>query len=231
MAEGSKMVLRLVMILVALTNHSFLYGETSDATLNRAKIVYEKKMSEARKQLLAAYDKAIRKYTSRGEISKANQLRGERKAFISKGIIPQSGSISSLVKSLDATFVVSGTDYQVEEFSNGLKAFSNRNYKLDDIPRKFAGWRFTQKNGGDFADMKVNVTSDGFIYASIQAESLKEAAKKMTGWILDQDAFFSYTSKKKERMVIVKRRFKAGDVFKVDQLGWTGTILLIPPIK
>ena len=225
------MFLRLMLIFVVITNLSSVYGDTSDETLNRAKVIYEKKMSDARKHLITAYDEAIRKYTGRGDTRKANQLRGEKKAFIARGVIPKSGSVQELEKSLDATFVVFGKGFEIENFGNGLKAFSNRNYVLADIPRKFAGWRFTQKNGGAFADMNVNVTSDGFIYASIQVDTVKEAGKKMTGWILDKESFFSYTSEKKERMVIVKRWFKAGDAFKVDQLGWTGTLLLIPPAE
>jgi len=89
----------------------------------------------------------------------------------------------------------------------------------------FRGWRYTQTNGGQFAAITVTAKKQTMLFAA----TTKAAAPTIAGWDETNDGFH-YTDQGRTEMRIVQRDIEQGQTITVPQGGWTGTLLLIPPV-
>ena len=62
------------------------------------------------------------------------------------------------------TLVVSGTGWTLQPLANGKKAFANRPYVWNELPRDTSAWRYTQIAGGEPAVVAVEARKDTTVY-------------------------------------------------------------------
>ncbi len=123
-----------------------------------------------------------------------------------------------------ATLAIEGRGFKIATLDNDALAFGNRRYVWQEVPASFCGWRFTQTNGGEFAEMTVTAKTQMTLFAA----TTKARAADIAGWDQTDDGFL-YTDRGRTQMRIIRREVEAGQILALPQGNWTGTLLLIPP--
>lgn len=121
--------------------------------------------------------------------------------------------------------VLTGTGWTAQKFANGAKAFANRNYVWENLPAKFAGWRYTQTSGGERAQLKVRAKQAVTLHLA-GVPGLEQTVLK--GWTPVADSTFNYTDGGKTKLGLYSREVQAGEEIVVPQNNWSGTLLLWP---
>ena len=78
--------------------------------------------------------------------------------------------------------------------------------------------------------MRLEARSTGFLYVATMADCMLDLVD--LGWALempDRTNTFSYSSADNQLMVVMSRRIVDGEVYDVPQVGWAGTLVLLPP--
>lgn len=114
----------------------------------------------------------------------------------------------------------------LQPFENGAKAYGNRPYVWDSVPKRFQGGHFLRGNGGEAEPAFVTTAENTTVYLAISA-SVKPG--DLPDWNPVEGATFHYTDGGRTMMRIFKRDLSAGDRIAIPQLTWTGGILLLPP--
>jgi hypothetical protein len=127
-----------------------------------------------------------------------------------------------------AQLEITGRGWTLTPLANGAKAFSNRNYVWQEVPKAFQGWRHTQTGGGVRAELTVKALADTTVYL---AATQPKAETAPAGWTPVPEGTFQYTDGARTRMVIYQRALKAGETVGIAQGNWTGSLLLVPPEK
>jgi len=99
-------------------------------------------------------------------------------------------------------------------------AFSNRDYVWENVPTRFAGWRFTRLAGGEKSHVSVTAKRATTIYAMSHGSP--------AGWDPVPDATLTYDDHKHSRVQVFQHRLDAGQTLDVAQSAWSGTMLLVP---
>ena len=79
--------------------------------------------------------------------------------------------------------------------------------------------------GGQFAVVTVTAKKQTTLFAA----TTKAMAARISGWADTNDGFH-YTDRGRTEMRILRRDVDAGQTITLAQGGWTGTLLLIPPV-
>ena len=124
-----------------------------------------------------------------------------------------------------ATLSIEGLGIKLATFENDAPAFGNRTYVWRDVPATFRGWKYTQTNGGQFATITVTTKKQMTLFAA----TTNAVAAKISGWAETDDGFH-YTDRGRTEMRILRRDVEQGETIALPQGGWTGTLLLIPPV-
>lgn len=125
-----------------------------------------------------------------------------------------------------AEAVVSGRGWELGRLADGERAFSNRRYVWNDVPEQFRNWVITRTAGGVAADLRIRAGGDMVVWA---AAADGGSTTLGAGWVAVPDAEFRYTDRGGTRMRIWKRSVRTGEEVALPQMGWTGTLLLLPP--
>jgi len=124
-----------------------------------------------------------------------------------------------------ATLSIEGLGFQPATFDDDAPAFGNRAYVWRDVPADFRGWQYTQTDGGQFAVITVTAKKPATLFAA----TTKAVAANISEWTDTNDAFH-YTDRGRTEMRILRRDVEQGQTITLPQGGWTGTLLLIPPV-
>ena len=123
-----------------------------------------------------------------------------------------------------ATVAIEGRGFTLAAFDNDALAYGNRSYVWREIPEGLRGWRYTQTNGGELAE--ITVTAKRALTLSVA--TTKAWAANLSGWNETDDGFH-YTDRGQTQMRVLRRDVTEGQVIVLPQGSWTGTLLLIPP--
>lgn len=123
-----------------------------------------------------------------------------------------------------ARIAVRGEGFDLKVLRNGATAYSNRDYKWRNVPEKLRGWTYTRIDGGDTPDFHAEVLEDGIVY--VLAESAELADR---GWTPHPGLAFSWYPGR-PHMTVFSKEVEAGQVVKIPHFGWTGTLILRPPV-
>jgi hypothetical protein len=125
-----------------------------------------------------------------------------------------------------ADFSLSGTGVTIATLSTGSKAFSNRNYVWQKVPADLEGRRYTQPAGGVPPHLIVRAKRDAVVEV-ITAIAIDQSGFRLPGW--DRPGTpFSYSDAKQSRMVLARKRLKAGEELLIPQGNWSGVLVLLP---
>lgn len=128
-----------------------------------------------------------------------------------------------------AAVKVTGSRYEVVVLKEGVKGYSDSDYKWVRIPRQFHGWSFTRKGGKTAPEIVVNVVRTGNVAVAV-SDPGKEALLK-AGW---QDAKLSWdctTQGQENKHFVLYKRFVANTKVTLPHVGFAGTVALIPPAE
>jgi hypothetical protein len=124
--------------------------------------------------------------------------------------------------------VIEGRWFTLETLKNGGKAFANRKYVWQQLPKVFEGGRFTQTSGGERPKISVTPRHDLTLYIATT-----EAAQGIDAglWKEEPALAFHYTDAGHTSMQVFSRAVKAGERIELPpgRGSWTGCLLLIPP--
>jgi hypothetical protein len=123
-----------------------------------------------------------------------------------------------------ATLTIEGRGFTLATLDNDGLAFGNRRYVWREVPASFRGWRYTQTNGGQLAEIAVSAKRQMTLFAA----TTRARAADVFGWDQTDDDFY-YTDRGQTPMRVLRRDVKEGQTIALPQRGWTGTLLLIPP--
>jgi hypothetical protein len=124
-----------------------------------------------------------------------------------------------------ATLSIEGIGFKLATFDNDAPAFGNRPYVWRDVPAEFRGGQYTQTNGGQSAVITVTAKRQTTLFAA----TTKAMAARICGWT-DTNRGFRYTDRGQTEMRILRHEIAKGQTISLPQGGWTGTLLLIPPV-
>jgi hypothetical protein len=125
---------------------------------------------------------------------------------------------------------VSGRGFEIQEMRMNAVAFSMRNYVWADVPPGIEGLLYTQMVGGGTATIHLKAKEAGKVFVAVAASRMLDLKEK--GWVLpmpDRASTFTYTDVNRMMMVVLSREVVEGEELDIPQLGWTGTIVLLPP--
>ena len=125
-----------------------------------------------------------------------------------------------------AALLIEGCKFKLATLDNDAPAFGNRRYRWRDVPASIRGWQYTQTNGGEMAQMTVTAKQS----MTLLAATTKALAPDLHGWEVTDEGFH-YTDRNRTQMCVIQRPVKAGQTVLVPHGGWTGTLLLIPPLR
>jgi len=140
------------------------------------------------------------------------------------GTVAVLGTVSALPAA--PTMTLAGRGFTIEKFDEGARAFGNRDYTWQQVPKALKGWRFTRMNGGEAAPLWLRCHRDMEV---LLATSAAASDWQLAGWELVPDWTFCYTDRGRTKVRVYRRRLPAGPVVPLPQTGWTGGMLLIPP--
>ena len=118
---------------------------------------------------------------------------------------------------------VEGRGFVIEDLKDGAKAYGNRTYVWRDVPKRFAGWQFTQTCGGVKSAFTVKAAASGVIYVATAAS---QSGMDMRGWTKLDAVSFWYTDRGKSRLSVYTRKCKAAQTVAIPQGNWSGGIVL-----
>ena len=111
---------------------------------------------------------------------------------------------------------------QIAALKNGGKAYANRDYTWIDVIPEIDGRTYLQTSGGVARDIVVRAKRDIKLEILIGGElSNSDAVKK-------NDVAARYTDSSKTPLTLYEKTLKAGDVWVVPFMTWTGTLVLLP---
>lgn len=97
-------------------------------------------------------------------------------------------------------------NYLVKRFDKSATFFTNRDYKLDNIPASFIDYSFISSEGANVDHFVIIPSADGYIYA---------LASKMgfclPGWSTVENSACTYMAHKPAYMSVYKRKVKKGE--------------------
>lgn len=112
----------------------------------------------------------------------------------------------------------------------GGRAFGNRRYTWRNVPERLRGWSLTRTSGGVREAIELEVDVGGHVYVAVESGAIVEM--KDLGWTpegLDANSTFNYSDHLNTMMVVFSMDIPTGAHIQVPQLGWTGTLVLVPP--
>ncbi len=125
-----------------------------------------------------------------------------------------------------ADFIITGRGWSLKKLADGEKAFANRNYIWQGVPKRFYNWSFTQFSGGESIETGVKAKHD---FELLLATTTKQTKVNLSKWTPVPALTFYYTDACKTKMSIFSRGMKADDEAVIPQDNWTGGLLLLPP--
>ncbi|MCX7819644.1 MAG: exo-alpha-sialidase [Kiritimatiellae bacterium] len=118
---------------------------------------------------------------------------------------------------------IAGWGWEQGTFSNGAKAFSNREYVWTNVPAVFEGWSCTRTVGGAPCETRVTARTAGRLHAIAPADS------PMPDWRPLEAATVHYTDRGCTAMRVWIRDVARDECLVLPRAGWTGVQLLWPP--
>jgi len=137
--------------------------------------------------------------------------------------------VAAPVRTGTARVEVTGDGFVLKELCSGAPAFSNRDYVWSNVPKGVEGWRYTQTAGGSRARVHLKVKAPGRIFAAVATNQMLDLKER--GWTLELPSranTFSYTDTNLTLMIMMSLEVKAGQELDLPQLGWAGTLVLLP---
>jgi len=125
---------------------------------------------------------------------------------------------------------ISGRGFEIHLLRKGAEAFRMRGYRWSDLPESIEGLPYTQMSGGGTAVIHLKVKEAGTVYVAVATNQMLDMQEK--GWDLpmpDRSNTFTYTDQNLTLMVVMSRKVAEGEELDIPQMGWTGTIVLLPP--
>lgn len=121
---------------------------------------------------------------------------------------------------------IRGQGIEDATLEDGGIAFGNRKYVWAGVPRRFAGWRYTQTRGGGKRHIEVVAHRQITLYMATEASG-KDI--DLSGWQPVDGARFTYSDGGKTELAVFERPVEAGRKLAIPQGNWTGGLLLYPP--
>jgi hypothetical protein len=124
---------------------------------------------------------------------------------------------------------ITGDGFEFQEMRAKAVAFSMRHYVWSNVPPGIDGLLYTQMAGGGTATIHLKAKEAGRVFVAVAANHMLDLKEK--GWTLpmpDRSNTFSYNDVNQTMMVILSREVGKGEELDIPQLGWTGTIILLP---
>jgi hypothetical protein len=124
---------------------------------------------------------------------------------------------------------ITGRGFEIQEMHPNALAFSKRDYVWADVPAGIEGLLYTQMVGGGTATIHLKAKEAGRVFVAVAASRMLDLKEK--GWTIpkpDRSNTFTYTDVNRMMMVILSREVGEGEELDIPQLGWTGTIVLLP---
>lgn len=125
---------------------------------------------------------------------------------------------------------ISGRGFEIHLLRKGAEAFRMRAYRWSDLPESIEGLPYTQMSGGGTAVIHLKAKEAGTVYVAVATNQMLDMQEK--GWDLpmpDRSNTFTYTDQNLTLMVVMSRKVVEGEELDIPQMGWTGTIVLLPP--
>jgi hypothetical protein len=123
-------------------------------------------------------------------------------------------------------FSVTAIHVQIGHLAEQAIAFGNRDYVWKDVPSRFAGWRYLQTNGGSPAVIEVVAKRETILHVATAANHVDLTA---AGWSVVPESTFHYTDHHMTQLKVYTKPVEKGQTVTVPQVGWTGSLLLLPP--
>ena len=124
---------------------------------------------------------------------------------------------------------ITGRGFEIHVMRNKTLAFSSRNYVWSDVPASIDGLRYTRTDGGGTATIHLKAKENGEVFVAVVANSMLDLRE--LGWTLpvpDRANTFTYSDQARSLMVIMSQKVTAGQQLDIPQLGFSGTIVLLP---
>ncbi len=122
-------------------------------------------------------------------------------------------------------FRATAINVRIATLAENGAAYGNRKYVWKNVPARFAGWHYTQTDGGVTATIEVLAKRDATLF---MATAPKHIDVGQQGWSLVPESTFYYTDGAKTELNVYSRPVKKGQTITIPQGGWTGGLLLIP---
>jgi len=119
--------------------------------------------------------------------------------------------------------MISGRGFSVQDFNEGTRAYSNRDYVWSHVPLKYRGWMFTQ--------IKINRPARVHVHAKNSTTLFVAAAANTTGVVLpgwEPDRTTFSNDKSQLKMFVFRKHLEAGKGMDIPRNGKTTIILLFP---
>jgi hypothetical protein len=124
---------------------------------------------------------------------------------------------------------ITGRGFEIRVLRNNTIAFKTRSYLWSEVPAALEGLRYTQMLGGGTATIHLKAKEAGRVFVAIVANQM--LGLKEQGWTLpvfDRSNTFTYSDAAQTLMVILSHPVTEGQELDVPQLGFAGTIVLLP---
>jgi len=120
---------------------------------------------------------------------------------------------------------VDGLLFEIGKFDEGAKAYMNREYVWENVPRALRGRQFTRVNGGVRSQIWATPGAAGRLYLASSGGGVD-----LKGWRLERQWVFNYTDTNRTKLRVFSRPVEAGQRVEIPQGGWTGAMLIAPKI-
>ncbi|MEL7500452.1 MAG: sialidase family protein [Planctomycetota bacterium] len=126
-----------------------------------------------------------------------------------------------------ADFELTGSGYDLKNLEVGADLFfAYRQFKWQDVPAEFQGWKFAMMLPTRDSNLKIDVKQNAQLYVAVAED---QQPVDLTGWKPSSNALVYADKRSKTVMRIFTRRVKAGEALQIPQESWSGTVLLVPP--
>jgi len=122
--------------------------------------------------------------------------------------------------------IISHPGLTVGVLDNSAKAFGNRNYTWQEVPKELAGWSFLRTCGGERVLIVVEARRATVLRV---ATAPSQSGFNMAGWQRADGLSLIYTSARRTKMAVFERHLKEGQQITVPQGTWTGGVVLLRP--
>lgn len=114
-------------------------------------------------------------------------------------------SITVLAQTLDTVSVkFQGNGYEKRSFDNQASFFTNKKYKVQNVPTAFRNFEFLANQGGIAEDGFITIATKGLIYI------IAPTAISIDGWSPVENSEFTYDDAKNSTLCIYQKRVNAG---------------------